>query len=226
MTLSRRKILFAGATGAATLAAGGASAAWFGKPTIASEPAYTLVSNHDSALMEPGPLGEKALGDPNAPVTLIEYASMTCVHCATFHRDTYPKLKEDYIDTGKVYFIFREFPLDPVSTAAFMLARCVPEQQYFTFVDAMFKNQDKWAFTEDRIGGLTAMAKQAGLTQEKFEECLTNQELLDGVTWVRQRGAQDFDVSSTPTLFINGEMVRGAVSFESLQEKIDPLLQS
>jgi protein-disulfide isomerase len=181
----------------------------------------------DSAeLMQAGPLGEMTMGDPSAPVTVIEYASMTCTHCAHFAKETFPEFKEKYIDTGKVYFIFREFPLDPVATAAFMLARCVPESQYFTFVEAMFKNQDLWAFTDDRIGGLTKMAKQAGLTQEKFDECLKNQELLDGVNWVRQRGAETFEVSSTPTFFINGEEVRGALPFDEFEKLITAHLPS
>lgn len=229
MTVSRRHLIFTGVAGATALGAGSAAAGFFGRPQVpvaSITPAPTLVAEDMSALMQAGPLGEKALGDPAAPVTIVEYASMTCSHCASFHKDTYPQLKEKYIDTGKVYFIFREFPLDPVATAGFMLARCVPEDQYFTFVDALFKNQQVWAFTDDRIGGLTKMAKQAGLTQEKFEQCLTNQELLDGVNWVKERGVEEFDVSSTPTFFINGEIIRGALPFEEFEKKIAPLLPS
>lgn len=228
MTVNRRHVLFAGVASVAMLGAGAAAARYFGRPAIPVDrgdiPAPTLVSVDTAELMKPGPLGEKTLGDPNAPVTIVEYASMTCTHCAHFDKETFPKLKEAYIDTGKVYFVFREFPLDPVATAAFMLARCVPESQYFTFVDAMFKNQDLWAFTNDRVGGLTKMAKQAGLSQEKFDQCLTNQELMDGVESVKKRGAEDFGVNSTPTFFINGEVVRGALPFEQFKEKIDALL--
>lgn len=230
MTVSRRVFLFTGVAGVTALGAGAATAGYFGRPSVPAgtllTPAPTLVAADADALLEPGPLGEKAVGDPAAPVTIVEYASMTCSHCAAFHKETYPQLKEKFIDTGKVYFIFREFPLDPVATAGFMLARCVPENQYFTFVDALFKNQEVWAFTEDRIGGLTKMAKQAGLTQEKFEQCLTNQELLDGVNWVKERGVEEFDVSSTPTFFINGEIIRGALPFEEFEKKITPLLPS
>lgn len=230
MTVTRRHLLFAGVSTAAILGAGAASARFLGRPAVPADswqlPAPTPVALDAAELLQAGPLGERTLGDPAAPVTVIEYASMTCSHCAAFHTETYPELKEKYIDTGKVYFVFREFPLDPVATAAFMLARCVPESQYFTFVEAMFKNQNLWAFTDDRIGGLTTMAKQAGLSQEKFEQCLTNQELLDGVNWVKQRGADTFDVSSTPTFFINGEILRGSLPFEEFEKKIAPHLPS
>ncbi|MFC3132220.1 DsbA family protein [Microbaculum marinum] len=230
MTVSRRYVLMTGVAGVATLSAGAAAAGFFGNRAVpatgAGDAAVTLVTETPMKLMVAGPLGEQTLGDPNAPVTIVEYASMTCSHCAHFHKETYPQLKEKYIDTGKVYFVFREFPLDPVATAAFMLARCVPEDQYFPFVSALFENQDVWAFTNDRIGGLTKMGKQAGLTEEKFKECLTNQELLDGVNWVKDRGAKEFDVTSTPTFFINGEIVRGALPFEEFEEKITPLLPS
>jgi protein-disulfide isomerase len=229
MTVTRRHFLFTGVSAVAMLGAGGAMARYFSMPqasAMSDTPAPTLVAADAAELLQAGPLGESALGDPNAPVTIVEYASMTCSHCAAFHKDTYPALKEKYIDTGKVYFIFREFPLDPVATAAFMLARCVPESQYFTFVSALFKNQNIWAFTDDRVGGLTKMGKQAGLTQEKFDECLTNQELLDGVNWVKDRGAKTFDVNSTPTFFINGEIIRGALPLDQFEEKINEQLPS
>ena len=100
-------------------------------------------------LLKPGPLGDKILGDENAPVTIVEYASMTCGHCANFHTRTWPDLKKDYIDTGKVRFIFREFPLDPVASAAFMLARCAPQDKYFEIIDVMFEQQRSWAFTDN-----------------------------------------------------------------------------
>ncbi len=229
MTVTRRHFLFTGVSAAAMLGAGGAMARYFSHPKTTAMPDFpapTLVAADAAELMQAGPLGESTLGDPNAPVTIVEYASMTCSHCAAFHKETFPALKENYIDTGKVYFIFREFPLDPVATAAFMLARCVPESQYFTFVSALFKNQNLWAFTDDRVGGLTKMGKQAGLTQEKFDACLTNQELLDGVNWVKDRGAKTFEVNSTPTFFINGEIIRGALPLDQFEEKINEQLPS
>src|SRR5690606_17709602 len=105
-------------------------------------------------LMQPSALPEKTLGDPNAPVTIVEYASLTCSHCASFHQETFGPLKEKYIDTGKVYFVFREFPLDPLATAAFMIARCTPEGSYFPMIETLFENQRRWAFTNDPVEAL------------------------------------------------------------------------
>jgi len=172
-------------------------------------------------LMKPGPLGDKILGEETAPVTIIEYASMTCGHCANFHKTTWPELKKQYIETGKVRFIFREFPLDPVAAAAFMLARCAPQDKYFEIVDIMFDSQRSWAFTDNPYQSLLDFSKQIGFTQESFEECLTNQGLLDAVNAVKDRGANEFGVNSTPTFFINGEKHSGALSIENMGKIIE-----
>ncbi len=172
-------------------------------------------------LLKPGPLGDKILGDENAPVAIVEYASMTCGHCANFHKRTWPELKEQFIDTGKVRFIFREFPLDPVAAAAFMLARCAPADKYFEIVDTMFENQRTWAFGDNPYQSLLDFSKQIGFTQETFEECLTNQGMLDAVNAVKDRGANEFGVSSTPTFFINGEKHSGALSIEEMGKIIE-----
>jgi protein-disulfide isomerase len=171
-----------------------------------------------------GPLGDKVEGKADAPVTIIEYASTTCGHCATFALETFPKLKSEYIDTGKVRFILREFPLDPLSAAGFMIARCAPEDKYFAAVDLLFKEQKQWAYSDKPVEGLQNLVKQIGFTQQSFEACLTNQELLDGVNAVRQRAAEKFGVNSTPTFFINGKIQRGALSFENLKKILDPLV--
>ncbi|MHA7774185.1 thioredoxin domain-containing protein [Roseibium sp. M-1] len=175
-------------------------------------------------LLKPGPLGDKILGDENAPVTIVEYASMTCGHCASFHKNTYPQLKTDYIDTGKVRFIFREFPLDPVASGGFMLARCAPQDKYFEIVDTMFENQRSWAFTDNPYQSMLDFSKQIGFTQETFEECLTNQGLLDAIEAVKNRGAGEFGVNSTPTFFINGEKHSGALSIEEMGKLIEAQL--
>ncbi|MET1414028.1 DsbA family protein [Roseibium sp. HPY-6] len=185
-----------------------------------SFPAFAQSVDVDE-LMVPGPLGDKILGDENAPVTVVEYASMTCGHCANFHNRTWKPLKEQYVDTGKVRFVFREFPLDPVSAAAFMLARCAPAENYFEIVDTMFENQRAWAFTDNPYNSLLDFSKQIGFTQESFEECLTNQGLLDAVNAVRDRAANEFGVNSTPTFFINGARHPGAMSIEQMGALID-----
>ncbi|WP_434053260.1 MAG: thioredoxin domain-containing protein [Roseibium sp.] len=186
----------------------------------ASFPALAQSVDMDDLLV-PGPLGDKILGEENAPVTVVEYASMTCGHCANFHKNTWKPLKEQYVDTGKVRFIFREFPLDPVSAAAFMLARCAPAEKYFEIVDTMFENQRAWAFTDNPYNSLLDFSKQIGFTQESFEECLTNQGLLDAVNAVRDRAANEFGVSSTPTFFINGARHPGAMSIDQMGALID-----
>jgi protein-disulfide isomerase len=175
-------------------------------------------------LLAAGPLGERALGDPAAKVTVVEYASMTCSHCAAFHDETFTPFKEKYVDTGKVRFIFREFPLDALATSAFMLARCVPEDRYFPVVDILFRQQQNWAFVDDPATALFNVVKQAGFTQESFRACLTNQKILDGVNSVKDRGSNEFGVASTPTFFINGKKMSGALSLEDMDKEIEPLL--
>ena len=208
MTQTRRQFLKTTAVASAALC------------VAASFPAFAQSVDMDDLLV-PGPLGDKILGEENAPVTVVEYASMTCGHCANFHKNTWKPLKEQYVDTGKVRFIFREFPLDPVSAAAFMLARCAPAENYFKIVDTMFENQRAWAFTDNPYNSLLDFSKQIGFTQESFEECLTNQGLLDAVNAVRDRAANEFGVSSTPTFFINGARHPGAMSIDQMGALID-----
>jgi protein-disulfide isomerase len=179
----------------------------------------------EAELMQPGPLGEIAVGADNAPVTIIEYASMTCPHCANFAINTFPALKEKYIDTGKVRFILREFPFDPIAAGAFMLARCAGNDKFLAVVDLLFHTQRTWA-VEKPLQPLLATVKQAGFTEESFKACLANQKVLDGVEWVRNRGADKFKVDSTPTFFINGQVQKGALSLEEMEKLIAPLLKA
>lgn len=183
--------------------------------------------SYDSVeLMVPGPLGDEALGDKTAAVTVIEYASMTCGHCAHFHETTFEPFKTKYVDTGKVYFIFREFPLDPLAAAGFMLAREAPGDNFFPMVSLLFHTQKEWAYSDDPVAGLLKIAKQVGFTQETFEATLKNQKLLDAVNWVRDRASNQFGVNATPTFFINGEKMPGALSLEEMDKAIEPLLKS
>ncbi|WP_320196093.1 DsbA family protein [Agrobacterium rosae] len=177
-----------------------------------------------AAVMKPGPLPDRGLGDVNAPVKIVEYMSMTCPHCANFHNKTFDEIKKKYIDTGKVYFVIREFPFDPRAAAAFMLARCAPEQQYYPFVSMLFKQQQSWATAQDARAALLQMSKMAGFSQETFEACLTNQKLLDDVNATMQRGATEFGVNSTPTFIINGKRYAGDMSVENMSALVDSLL--
>ena len=177
-------------------------------------------------LMKKAALPDMVMGEANAPVTIVEYASMTCPHCAHFQETTFPELKKRYIDTGKVRYIFREFPLDNLAAAAFMLARCAGEldsSKYYAMIDTMFAQQRTWA-VEKPIPPLMAIAKQAGFTEKSFDECLANQKLLNGIEDVRQRAIKDFQVESTPTFFINGTRKVGALTLDEMTKVIDPLL--
>jgi protein-disulfide isomerase len=175
-------------------------------------------------LHKAGALPDKILGDEKAPVTIVEYASSTCHHCGTFHTQTYPTLKAKYIDTGKARLIFREFPLNSLSAASFMLARCMPEKQYFPFVEILFKTQEDWSHAPDKAAALLNLAQQAGMTKDGFEACLKDQKLLDGVQNSQDRGSK-FGVEATPTFFINGKKYSGAMSIAEFDKILEPLLK-
>jgi protein-disulfide isomerase len=197
----------------------------FGPIAGIAPPAFAQATPSTAELMQAGPLGEVSLGKDDAPVTVIEYASMTCSHCAQFHNKTYPELKKRYIDTGKVRYILREFPLDPLAAGAFMLARCAGKDKYFPLVETLFNQQTTWV-VQKPIEPLFAIARQAGFTKETFDSCLKDQKLLEGIEAVRNRGADKLGVNSTPTFFINGKVYRGALSIEEMEKAIEPLLKS
>jgi protein-disulfide isomerase len=176
-----------------------------------------------AALMKAGPLGEEAMGPDNAPVTIIEYASLTYPHCAHFAETTLPELKKAFIDTGKVRYILREFPFDPLSAAGFMLARCAPKRQYFSVIALLFRTQEQWLVREP-IGPLLSVAEQAGFTGKSFKACLADEKILSGIDWVRDRGAKKFGVDATPTFFINGRKYTGDMSLEQVDKAILPYL--
>ncbi len=184
------------------------------------------------AVLKPGALPEMALGPEDAKVKIVEYMSMTCPHCAHFHNTTFDEIKKKYVDSGKVRFVIREFPFDPRAAAAFMLARCNPQKpeelgsalQYFPMISMLFKQQETWAAAQDGRAALMQMAKMAGYTQQSFEACLTNQKLLDDVNSVRERGAKDFGVNSTPTFLINGKRYSGDMTVETMSALIDSFL--
>ncbi|MCO5150270.1 MULTISPECIES: DsbA family protein [unclassified Shinella] len=183
-------------------------------------------------VMKPGALPEMALGEANAPVTIVEYMSTTCPHCAAFHNNTFEAIKTKYVDSGKVRFVMREFPFDPRAAAAFMLARCKPQNpaelsdasQYFPMISMLMKQQETWAAAQDGREALLQMSKLAGFTQESFQACLTNQKLLDDVNAVRERGAKEFGIAATPTFLINGKRYSGDMSVDTMSALIDSML--
>src|ERR1700686_545539 len=216
------------AFGTAALALGGAVAALsrfpqlgldFMRPALADDPAVPVAD-----LMAPNPLGEMAIGDAKAPITVIEYASMTCPHCAHFSATTFPELKKRYIDTGKVRFMFREFPLDQLAAAGFILARCAGPDKYFPLVETLFAQQKDWV-VQKPLQPLLAIAKQAGLSQQAFETCLDNRELLEGMEKGGNQAAEKFGVNATPTFFVNGKRLSGALTIEEMEKEFAPYLK-
>ena len=177
-------------------------------------------------LLAPGPVPDQVLGNADAPITIVEYASLSCSHCADFHKNTLPEVKKRYIDTGKVRLIFRDFPLDQYATAGAMLARCAGEGKYFPIVDAFFSQQEGLLNAQDPFQWLQNFGKQVGFTQESLEACLSNQELMDNLMAVRQRASEKFGVSSTPTFFFNGKVKRGGMTIEEFEKEIEPLVKS
>jgi protein-disulfide isomerase len=176
-------------------------------------------------LMKPVGLPDLALGPADAKVTVVEYASMTCGHCAHFTTDVWPKFKEKYIATNKVRYIFREFPLDNLAAAASMLARCTGNDKAFTLIEVLFEKQKDWAFGEGNpVPRLFEIAKQAGFTQESFDKCLTDQKLLDDITAGRTRASDVFGVSATPTFYVNGKKLVGEPTLQKFDEMIEPML--
>lgn len=171
-----------------------------------------------------GPLGDMAKGNPDAPVTVIEYASLTCSHCANFAVNTLPHLVENYVETGEVYYILREFPYDPIATAGFMLARCAGSDRYFGFADTLFERQAQWAFTQTPIEDLKAIARQGGFSEERFDQCMKDEAIFNHVKEVATRARDKFGVNSTPTFFVNGEKVEGALPWNEFEPIIKKAL--
>jgi protein-disulfide isomerase len=174
-----------------------------------------------AALNEAPAEGDMTMGPDTAKVTVIEYASASCPHCAAFYKDVFPTLKKEYIDTGKIKFVFREFPHNDAGLAAFMVARCAPKDKYFPLVDVFFSTQPEW--TQDPMAGLSKIAQQAGFTKESFDACLKNETVAKAILDVRKK-AETFGVTGIPTFFINGELLDGEKTIEDMRSKIDPLL--
>jgi protein-disulfide isomerase len=206
--LNRRSLIVACMAGAFALAA----------PAFAED---ATVNRQD--LESPGQLGEKVLGPADAKVTMVEYASMSCPHCAHFDATTFDDFKLKFIDSGKVRYMFREFPLNAPAFAAAMVARCAPADKFFDVVHTYFRSQDKWLAGSDVKAGILAVAKGFGFTDQTFDACIANQALFKAINDVRDRGSK-LGVEATPTFFINGKKYEGALSLDELDKAITPLL--
>jgi protein-disulfide isomerase len=194
----------------------------------ALRPIQKVMAQSGSDVAKPIFLPDIALGPADALVTIIEYASMTCPHCAAFNEKVFPKIKSEYIDTGKIRYVFREFPLDIKAAAGSMLARCIAKddsKKYFAVNDMLFKQQSDWIIKDTRET-LTRIGKQAGLSQDEVDDCLKDQALLDKIAASQKYAREVLKVHSTPTFFINGENIKGENSFQDFDTRIKSLLKS
>jgi protein-disulfide isomerase len=178
-----------------------------------------------AALTGEQPLPDIVEGQANAPATIIEYASLTCAHCAAFHRDVWPELKGKYVDRGRAKFILREFPLDPLSIAAFMLARCAGPEKRDAVIDRLFDQQEEWAFAEKALLKLKAEVVAAGMTAEGFDACLKDYDLLDNVKKMRDIAVDKLAVQGTPTFFVNGRRIDGEEGLHSFDQILTPVMR-
>ena len=212
MTLTRRHML----TATATFVLAGAAGIML--PQIMRPAKADEIDKAE--LAKAGPDGDVVLGSDKAPVTVIEYASMTCPHCAHFSTTTFPELQKRYIDTDKVRFIFREFPLDALAAAGFMLARCAGNDKFLPIIETLFAKQPEW-MVQEPIAPLKSIAKQFGYTEQSFEQCLANQKVLESIQAVRDYAVEKLGVNSTPTFFVNGDRLEGVQTVEELGAAID-----
>lgn len=169
-------------------------------------------------------LPEAVLGDPQAPVTIIEFSSLTCPHCAAFHQETLPKIKETYIDTGKARLVYRDFPLDRLALAAAVIGRCVDPARHFGFIEMLYRDQEAWAQSEDPLAELKIRAQLAGLSESAFNACLENKPLIQAIQQRAQEGQQEYGINSTPSFIVNGQKLTGEAKFEAFSAAIDAAL--
>ena len=174
-------------------------------------------------VMQTGTLKEMSFGRGDAPVTIIKYASLTCPYCRQFHQKTFPKLKRAYIDTGKVRFIIREFPIGKTSGAATIALRCAKPEKYLVLYAKFLEQQNKWVSQEVRFDAIYSVASQVGMTRQQFDACRENQAMIDGLKWVKDRG-RTLGVIGTPNFFIQGKLVKRVLTMKEIREMVEPLL--
>lgn len=198
----------------------------FGSMPDPSEGGRKIIENPTVAdIMATGPLPEMALGRRDAPVTIVQYASLTCPHCRAFHRETFPEFKRTYIDTGKVRYILREFPIGKQSGNATIALRCASPDKYFTLYGKFMEQQASWVSQEVRLEPIFAVAKQVGMTQAQFDSCLKNQAMIDGLKWVKDRG-RTLGIIGTPNFFVAGKLVKKTLAMSDIREMVEPLLSA
>lgn len=215
---NRRNILIGSGAAVAVAAAGTGASFLFGASAA-------LAQQIDQAkLMAPPAIADHPLGPADAKVTVVEYRSPTCPHCATFALTVFPQLKTDYIDTGKIHYIPRPFTRNVLDAVVFMLAEAAGEAKYHEVVETFFKTQDQWLQSSTPNEAIFAIAQQLGFTKESFDAALTNQDLFAGLEKMRDQALDEFKLQGTPTFYINGKVLTGGYSLETFKAEIDPLL--
>ena len=168
----------------------------------------------------PGSIPDMVLGKPDAPATIIEFSSLTCPHCAAFHTETLPKIKAEWIATGKAKLVYRDFPLDGVAMGAALLARCLPVERYFPFLEMLFSNQHQWAYSQNPMASLQTLARLAGLSDERSKQCMTDAPTMAAVQAKQKEAEAQYKVNSTPQFLINGKLVPGAQPYEEFAKAL------
>ncbi len=169
-------------------------------------------------------LQEKKIGNESAKIEMIEFASLTCGHCAKFHNEVFPKIKEEFIDKGIVNFTYKDFPLDKFALKASVIARCSGNDRFFSFLKVLYNKQKDWTRTQDPFKSLLKIAKLGGLKNDEIKVCVGNKSIEDGILKQRLSSSKKFDITATPTIYFNGQKYDGDLSFEALKLKIDSLL--
>jgi len=234
--LAQRNALIIG--GIVAAAAVVAAVAWFAlggsrttTPTASPAAAPTTAATVPAPAAAPAPAAggrvEMAMGPADAKVTVVEYMSLTCPHCAAFHRDVLPQIKTTYVDTNKIRLIFRDFPLDGVAYGAAIVARCMGEEsvgRYHGFVDILFRQQDRWARAPEPLGEVKRLAQVAGMSGEAFDACLKNEKIATTILQMRQEAVDKYRIGSTPSFLVNGKLLEGGQLFAEFQKIVNPLL--
>lgn len=169
-------------------------------------------------------LKEKRIGLESANIEIIEFASLTCGHCAKFHNEVFPKIKKEFIDTGKVSFIYNDFPLDKFALKASVIARCSGNKKYFSFLKVLYKKQKDWTSSQDPFKSLLKIAKLGGLKNDEIKVCVGNKSIEDGILKKRLSSTKEFKIEATPTIYLNGKKYDGDLTYEALKLKLDSLI--
>jgi protein-disulfide isomerase len=182
-------------------------------------------SNSDTRIVDTiEALQNKSIGEDSAPIKMTEFASLTCGHCAQFHNEVFPLIEENYIKSGKIYFTYRDFPLDKYALKASIIARCSGNTRFFSFLKALYKKQKDWTRTQDPFKSLLKIAKLGGLKNDEIKVCVGNKSIEDGLLKERLNSSKKFEIKSTPTIYLNGEKYKGDLTYEALKLKLDSLL--